>query len=134
MDYAVSSKPGALDGRRLTRVFEYVEKHMAEDLTIDSLAAAACLSKYHFSRAFRVSTGTSPKRYLKERRLERAKSMLSGEGGTLTQIALVCRYSSEANFARAFRSAVGFSPGRYRRTFGPAVKLGLSGNLPSAAP
>jgi AraC family transcriptional regulator len=114
-------KPGGLDRRRLTRALEYVEKHMAEDLTIDNLAVAACLSKYHFSRAFRVSMGTSPKRYLKERRLEMAKAMLARAGGTLTQIALVCGYSSEANFSRAFRSAVGFTPGRYRRTFGSAA-------------
>jgi AraC family transcriptional regulator len=108
---------------RLCRVLEFIERHMEEDLTIDSLAAAACLSKYHFSRAFRVATGTSPMRYLKKRRLEMAKEMLSGDGGTLTEIALLCHFSSQANFSRAFRSAVGFTPGRYRRRFPRAVML-----------
>ena len=114
---ALRKQAGALDRRRLCRILEYVEKHMREDLTIDSLADVVCLSKYHFSRAFKVATGTSPKRYLKERRLEMAKALLSEEASTLTEIAMLCRFSSEANFSRAFRSATGLTPGQYRRTF-----------------
>jgi AraC family transcriptional regulator len=110
-------RAGALDRRRLRRILEYIERHMEEDLTLDRLAAAVCLSKYHFSRAFKVATGTSPKRYLKERRLDMAKTRLSEETGTLTDIAMLCRFSSEANFSRAFRGATGLTPGRYRRTF-----------------
>jgi AraC family transcriptional regulator len=98
-------------------VLDYIERHKREDLTIDSLAAAVFLSKYHFSRAFRAATGTSPKRYLRERRLEMAKTLLAEETGTLTEIAIICRFSSEANFSRAFRSATGFTPGHYRRAF-----------------
>jgi AraC family transcriptional regulator len=114
---ALPPKAGALAERRLCRVLEYIEQRLEEDVTIDSLAAVVYLSKYHFSRAFKVSTGMSPKRYLKQRRLEKAKAMLAEEAGTLAEIAKLCRFSSAANFSRAFRSVTGFTPGRYRRTF-----------------
>jgi AraC family transcriptional regulator len=90
---------------------------MCEDLTIDSLAAAAFLSKYHFSRAFTVATGTSPKRYLKQRRLAMAKTLLLEETGTPTEIAMLCGFSSQASFSRALRSATGLTPRQYQRGF-----------------
>jgi AraC family transcriptional regulator len=110
-------KAGALNQRRLTRVLEYIEKHIERDLTVDILAEAVCLSKYHFARAFHVATGAPPRRYLRARRLEIAKAMLCEERGTLAEIAAFCRYSSQANFSRAFRGATGIAPGKYRRTF-----------------
>jgi AraC family transcriptional regulator len=109
--------PGALDERRLCRVLDYIERHMDEDLTVDGLAGAVFLSQYHFSRAFKVATGVSPKRFLKKRRLEKAKNMLLEETGTLREIATLCRLSSGANFSRAFRSGTGLTPGQYRRAF-----------------
>jgi AraC family transcriptional regulator len=110
-------RPGALDPRRLDRLAAFVEEHVGEHLTIDSLAAAVCLSKYHFARAFQVATGSSPMRFLKEKRLEMARRMLSAEACTLTDIAVRCRLSSPANFSRVFRNATGLTPSQYRATF-----------------
>src|SRR5215470_4357786 len=63
-----------LDRRRLFRVLDHIEANLEGDLTIDTMAAVACLSRYHFSRAFKKAMGQSPHRYVSGRRLERAKA------------------------------------------------------------
>jgi AraC family transcriptional regulator len=128
---------GALDQRRLSRVLGFIDNHLCEELSVDALAAAAFLSKYHFSRAFRVATGTSPKRYLRSKRLEMAKSLLLEDTHALSSIAALCCFSCAANFSRAFRSATGTTPTEYRRTFtsaGVRMRQYLSERLLAPAP
>jgi AraC family transcriptional regulator len=110
---------GALDSRRLRRVLDFVEEHLEDPLSLDQLSARACLSKFHFSRAFRIAVGTSPKRYVSGRRLQLAKSLLQSTRESLANIAFACHFSSQANFSRAFRGATGFTPGRYRQAYQP---------------
>jgi AraC family transcriptional regulator len=112
-------KPGALDWRRLQRVLDFVEQHLHESLSLDELCAHACLSKFHFSRAFKMAVGTSPQRYIKARRLQLAKSLLLESQDSLADIAFACQFSSQANFSRAFLGATGYSPGRYREIYQP---------------
>lgn len=105
---------GVLDRARLHRVLEFIESRLDQDLTVQDLAEVACLSVFHFARAFRASIGRSPHAYLSERRLDRARQMLSYTRASLAEVALICRFSSQANFNRAFKRAMGVSPGRYR--------------------
>ncbi|MGY8665144.1 AraC family transcriptional regulator [Bradyrhizobium sp. UFLA05-109] len=109
---------GGLDRHRLFRVLDYIEANLEGDLSLDGMASIACLSRYHFARAFRQSVGQSPHRYLSARRLERAKALLRRGDRTLVDIALALSFSSQANFTRAFRQATGQAPGRYRQTAG----------------
>jgi AraC family transcriptional regulator len=104
-----------LDRRRLARVLDYIEAHLEGDLSLDRLASVACLSQFHFARAFKAATGQSPHRYVSARRLERAKTLLVGGERTLVDIALALNFSGQANFTRAFRDATGETPGQYRR-------------------
>ena len=108
-------KTHALDDKRLARVIDFIEANLDADIGVDDLAGIACLSRFHFVRAFKAATGTSPHRYVGDRRLERAKTLLQLGHGSLTDLALTCRFSSQANFARAFRRAVGMTPGEFRR-------------------
>jgi AraC family transcriptional regulator len=103
-----------LDRRRLQRVLDYVESRLDRDISLAELSAVACLSKFHFARAFKAATGVSPHRHVSARRLERAKALLREGVRPLLAIALECRFSSQANFSRAFRQAVGMTPGQYR--------------------
>jgi AraC family transcriptional regulator len=105
----------ALDRRRLARVLAYIEADLEGDLTIDRLASIACLSQFHFARAFKAAVGRSPHRYVSDMRLERAKVLLAGGGRPLVDIALALNFSCQANFTRAFRQATGRTPGQYRR-------------------
>ena len=110
-----STASGGLDRRRLARVLDYIEANLEGDLTIDHLAAIACLSQFHFARAFKAAVGRSPHRYISDRRLERAKALLADGDRTLVDIALGLNFSCQANFTRAFRQATGQTPGQYRR-------------------
>jgi AraC family transcriptional regulator len=109
-----SPRPG-LDAVRLRRVIEYVDEHLGEDITVADLADLACLSIFHFTRAFAATVGVPPHRYVSRRRLESAKSMLAAGRASLSRIALDCRFSSQSSFARAFRRATGITPAEYRQ-------------------
>lgn len=110
--------PHALDAMRLSRVRDFIDANLDRDIGVDDLATVACLSQYHFIRAFKAATGLPPHRYLGLRRLERAKALLRLGHMSLADIALACRFSSQANFTRAFRRSVGLPPGEYRLRFG----------------
>lgn len=106
---------GGLDRRRLFRVLDYIEANLEGELTLDRIASIACLSRYHFARAFKQAVGHSPHRYVSARRLERAKALLIEDDRPLVDIALALGFSSQANFTRAFRQAMGLAPGQFRQ-------------------
>ena len=105
-----------LDDLRLRRVLAYVEEHLAEDITVADLANVACLSIFHFTRAFAAAMGVPPHRYVSRRRLESAKTMIATGRASLCEIAFDCRFSSQSSFTRAFRRATGRTPAEYRQT------------------
>lgn len=107
--------PTSLDGPRLQRVLDFIETNLANELTLDDLAAEACLSAFHFARLFRQAAGLTPHRYVTERRIAVAKEKLGLGRMSLTEIALETGFGSPANFSRAFRRATGCSPGQYKR-------------------
>ncbi len=111
---ALPSVRGALDSRRLKRVVEHVEAHLGEDLTVEALASVACLSPYHFARAFKAATGSAPHRYLTDRRIGRARALLAEGRLPLTEIAEICGFSSQPHFTYWFKRLVGITPGAYR--------------------
>lgn len=110
------SVPKGLDSQRLRRVLDFIEANLEGDLNIERMAATACLSRFHFARAFKASTGQAPHQYVSNRRLERAKSLIWGADRSLADIAYSLNFSSHANFTRAFRRIVGQTPGEFRRS------------------
>ena len=112
------STRGALDRPRLQRIAQYIEAHLSEELSLEDLAAEVCLSPFHFARAFKAATGTAPHRYLTDRRIERAKSLIAEGRLSLAEIAHVCGFSSQAHFTRWFKRIVGTTPGAYRKNRG----------------
>ncbi len=108
---------GALDPGRLGRVTEFIETHLGEDLTIEALANEACLSPFHFARAFKAATGMAPHRYLTNRRLEKARSWVAEGQLPLAEIAFRCGLSSQASFTKWFKRLVGATPGEYRTSY-----------------
>ena len=116
LDSTAASLPvvrGALDPRRLRRVTDFIDTNLGKDLTIETLAKEACLSPFHFARAFRAATGKAPHSYLTELRIERAKSWIL-EGRPLAEIAVQLGLSSQAYFTKWFKRLVGVTPGEYR--------------------
>lgn len=88
----------------------FVESHFAEDITLDTIAAASGVSRYHLSRAFGYATGHSIMRYTRARRLtEAARALVNGAPGILA-VALEAGYGSHEAFTRAFRDQFGVTP------------------------
>ncbi len=114
---ARSSSRQGLDPVRLKRVLGFIEDHRFEDITVADLADVACLSIFHFTRAFAAAMGLPPHSYVSERRLEAAKALIAGGRASLTEIALSCQFSSQSSFTRAFRRKMGMTPTEYRRLF-----------------
>lgn len=103
-----------LDDGRLRRVFAYVEEHLCQGISVADLANVACLSVFHFTRAFAATMGVPPHRYVSQRRLESAKAMIATGRASLGEIAIDCQFSSQSSFTRAFRRATGMTPAEYR--------------------
>jgi AraC family transcriptional regulator len=78
---AEPSQRGGLPGHKLRLLTEFVEDRLDRQITVDELAGLAGLSPFHFSRAFRQSTGSTPHRFVMDRRLDRARALL-GRSGT----------------------------------------------------
>jgi AraC family transcriptional regulator len=117
-DVSARATRAGLDRRRLTRVLDYIGANLEGDLTLGRLASIACLSRFHFSRAFKAAVGRSPHHYVSAKRLEYAKQLLGKEDQPLVDIALTLQFSCQANFTRAFREATGRTPAQYRRSVG----------------
>lgn len=85
------------------------------------MAAAAGLSRAHFSREFRRAFGSPPHAYLLTRRLERAAAMLRNTDRSVTEICLAVGLTSVGSFTTSFKRAFGRTPSAYRAAFPPAA-------------
>ena len=97
------------------RALDYIEEHLDSKIEVGRIAEHVSLSKSHFSRAFKLSMGSSPMVYVSMRRVERAKLMITSTGQSLTEIALACGFADQSHLNRCFRRLTGISPGRWRR-------------------
>lgn len=108
---------GGLTGWQMRAVTGYIEQHVSEQISLDTLAQLARLSQHHFCRAFKRSLGISPHQYLVQRRIERAKALLADRENSITHVALILGYSQASAFSLAFRKTTGRSPREFRRDF-----------------
>jgi AraC family transcriptional regulator len=99
-------------------VADYIEKHLAERIPLDTLARLVRLSRYYFCRAFKQSFGMPPHRYQINRRMEYAKQLLAKRPSSVTEIGIVLGFSSTSSFTAAFRRDAGATPTDYRRNIG----------------
>jgi len=101
--------------RRIHRVIDHVQAHLADDLTLERLASVAAFSPFHFHRIFAAITGETLSAFIRRIRLERAAGALTLLPDTSTlEIALSYGFSSAATFARAFRAHFGMSATQWR--------------------
>jgi AraC family transcriptional regulator len=97
------------------RVVEFIEEHLAEDVSLTALAALANLSRYHFARLFKQSFGAPPHRYHMARRMERARCLLQRPELSVTEVGIQIGFRETSSFTRAFRKFTGLAPSAYRR-------------------
>lgn len=97
------------------RAKELLDAGIDGAVPVSRLARACGLSVSHFTRAFRQSTGLSPHRWLRERRLDRARDLLTGSALTLSEVAIASGFADQSHFTRFFSRAHGMGPGQWRR-------------------
>jgi AraC-like DNA-binding protein len=106
--------------RHLLRAKDLADARYFEPLDVDDLAAAAGLSRAHFSREFRRAFGESPHAYLLTRRLERAAALLRTTDNSVAEICLAVGLQSIGSFTTSFSRTFGKPPTAYRASFPPA--------------
>ena len=106
---------GGLPPKVLLRAIGRLRSDSDADVSLAALASDAGLSRFHFCRAFKESTGLSPHAWLRQHRLEQAMKMLRGTDKSVVSIAAALGYSSQTAFAAAFRKLTGETPSDWRR-------------------
>jgi AraC-like DNA-binding protein len=102
----------------LRRARDHADRCYADPLDVESLAAVAGLSKFHFLRLFKATYGLTPGEYLSQRRIERAQDLLRATNLTVTEVCTLVGYSSLGSFSTRFSELVGLSPSAYQRASG----------------
>jgi AraC family transcriptional regulator len=105
---------GGLPVRQLRKVEDYVHEHMADDISLESLAELAELSPFHFSRVFKQTTGMSPLQFVTRERITRAQQLIRETRRSLIEIGLDVGYKNPSHFAQVFRRVAGVTPSTFR--------------------
>ncbi|RON14388.1 helix-turn-helix domain-containing protein [Pseudomonas frederiksbergensis] len=126
---------GGLSPWRENLARQLILDHLGETLEVTELARACALSRSHFSRAFKCSTGLSPQDWIRRQRIARAKQLIQHTDLTLTQISLECGFCDQAHFSRIFTRSEGITPFAWRcRAVRALPSLNSKRSQPSAAP
>jgi AraC-like DNA-binding protein len=101
-----------VDAERILQAMQFIRAHHAEKLNVERLAKHAGMSASHFAHRFRSVARVSPMRYLREVRLDRARSLLLEKGTRVSEAALEVGFESPAHFTREFKRRFGVAPSR----------------------
>nr|WP_314533231.1 AraC family transcriptional regulator [uncultured Pseudomonas sp.] len=105
---------GGLTPWRESLAKQLILDRLSETVEVADLARACALSRSHFSRAFKCSTGLSPQDWIRQQRLARAKQLIQTTDLTLTQISLECGFCDQAHFCHIFTRSEGINPFAWR--------------------
>ncbi|MEJ2455906.1 MAG: AraC family transcriptional regulator [Candidatus Thiodiazotropha sp.] len=101
--------------KRFERVFEHIDRHLDEPLSIDRLSGVANFSRFHFQRQFSEYVGMSVTRYLQLMRLRRASyQLVFSEDRRIIDIAFEAGFENPESFSRAFKKRFGQTPSQFR--------------------
>ena len=105
------------DSRRIRKVRDHIDKHYAEDLRLDDVAAIAGMSPSAFSRFFKQHTDRTFVDYLIDIRLGHAARMLVDSTTSVSEICYACGFNNLSNFNRTFKARRGYTPRDFRAVF-----------------
>jgi AraC family transcriptional regulator len=99
--------------KRLLTSVDYVYSLSDQKLSLDELAQAACLSKFHFLRLFKSTFHKTPYQFINEVRVERAKDLLKNSELSVREIAHQTGFDSSSSFSRTFHHTQGIYPTQF---------------------
>ena len=106
----------------VTRMQEYIDTHLNEEVTLHMLAGQAGYSPWHSAKIFKDYTGFSPFEYIRKLRLSKAALILRDDKRKVVDVALDFVFDSHEGFTRAFRKQFGLCPKTYQKET-PPIKL-----------
>jgi AraC-like DNA-binding protein len=106
---------GKRNSFRFLPIYEYIQKHLNQNLSVVQLANLTNLSPDHFSRLFKEHSGFKPIDYIQIKRIERAKLLLTTTDNSLSQIAFMVGMSNYSHFIRVFQKITSTTPTKYKR-------------------
>jgi AraC family transcriptional regulator len=101
---------------RIGRATDYMLCNLAQPISLLDLAQVVGLSPSQFLRVFKATTATSPHRFLRTARLERARDLLADNDAAIAEVALAVGFSNQSHFSAAFRNQFGTTPARFQRS------------------
>ncbi len=113
--HSLQNYRGGLPRHKLQRVTEYIIDHLAEDLLLGTMAQEVGMSRYHFARLFKQSTGLSPYQYVIHCRIERAKMLLLQNKLKISEVASIVGFADQSQFTRHFKRILGVTPKEIRK-------------------
>ena len=99
---------------RLNRARKFIDLCYDLPLDLEEISSHACFSRYHFLRLFRQAFNKTPHQYLIERRIERAKELLSANDLRVTDVCFEVGFQSLGSFSSLFHKSVGHPPITFR--------------------
>lgn len=105
-----------LTNRQIRSALEYIEAHVADDISLADIARASGVSVSSLTRGFRAALEVSPHRWVLSRRIALAQRLMSAGKTQLSEIAVLCGFADQSHLARVFLRHVGASPGLWRRS------------------
>jgi len=103
------------DYRAFGRLVHYAREHLAEGVSVQSVAREAGMSTATLERRFRAHLQMTPMAFLAQLRIARACELLRETPLNMTEISAQCGYESPAAFSRAFHQRIGIAPSHFRR-------------------
>lgn len=100
--------------KRLSIARDYIQAHFCDEINLNELSRVACLSPYHFHRAFKKTFGITPKKYVTALRIERAKWLLKNKDTNVQSICNEVGFKDVSSFTRLFASYANLTPSAYR--------------------
>lgn len=112
--------PSSFD-ERTQQVLHYINHHIDEDLSLETLATKFYVSKYYLTRKFKEQTGASIHHYILQKRLILAQSLIK-KNDSMMDVCLQCGFKDYSNFVRAFKKKFGMSPKNYYKQYKESLK------------